>query len=91
MAHGKNSIIDIVAQWVGKNRQLIRNLMLSETSKLDRSDDFWLAYAVASLELENNHLKGQSNTEHLQALLKGKTATRRIAAPAKTVSIWLTI
>ena len=72
LAHGKNSIIDTIAQWVDKSSQSIHSLMLKETNKLDCSDDFWLAYTIVSLELENNHLKNQSNTKHLQALLKGK-------------------
>lgn len=40
---------------------------------LERSDDLWLAYGIASLELENIELKGINNIEYLNELLKTET------------------
>ncbi len=37
---------------------------------LERSDDLWLAYVIASLELENIELKGINNIQYLNELLK---------------------
>lgn len=40
---------------------------------LERSDDLWLAYGIASLELENIELKEINNIEYLNELLKTET------------------
>ena len=55
-----------------KNKRSVHAAMIKEIDRLDRSDDFWLAYAIASLELENNYLAGESNAQHLSKLLEGK-------------------
>ena len=39
---------------------------------LESSDDLWLSYAIASLELENLELKGINNIQYLNELLKGE-------------------
>lgn len=70
LAYGNEEIIKSVSDWLGEDGQLDCESMKNIIAKLERSDDLWLAYVIASLELENIELKGINNIEYLNELLR---------------------
>ena len=70
LAYGNEEIIKSVSDWLGEDAQLDCESMKNIIAKLERSDDLWLAYAIASLELENIELNEINNIEYLNELLR---------------------
>ena len=55
---------------IGKDTRLNYESVKKIIKILERSDDLWLSYTIASLELENIKLKGINNIQYLNKLLK---------------------
>lgn len=70
LAYGNEEIIKSVSDWLGEDAQFDCESMKNIIAKLERSDDLWLAYAIASLELENIELNEINNIEYLNELLR---------------------
>jgi len=70
LAYGDEEIVKNVSEWVGEDTELDYSDMKKIIHTLESSDDLWLAYVVASLELENIELKGVNNIQYLNELLK---------------------
>jgi len=70
LAYGDEEIVKNVSDWIGKDTKLDYNSMKTIITTLESSDDLWLAYVIASLELENIELKGINNIQYLNELLK---------------------
>jgi hypothetical protein len=70
LAHGNKKIVKNVAEWVGPETDLSYTDMSNIIKTLEDSDDLWLSYAIASLELENIRLRGFNNIDYLNKLLK---------------------
>lgn len=73
LAYGNEEIIKSISGWTGEGINLDYQSMKNIITMLERSDDLWLAYGIASLELENIELKGINNIEYLNELLKTET------------------
>jgi len=72
LAYGDEKIVKNVSDWIGKDTKLDYKSIKDIIATLERSDDLWLAYAIASLEIENIELKGINNIEYLNELLKAE-------------------
>ena len=72
LAYGDEKIVKNVSEWIGKDTKLDYASMKKTIKTLESSDDLWLSYAIASLELENLELKGINNIQYLNELLKGE-------------------
>ncbi|OIO80345.1 hypothetical protein AUJ84_03825 [Candidatus Pacearchaeota archaeon CG1_02_32_132] len=70
LAYGDKEIVKNVSEWVGEDTKLDYSDMEKIIDTLESSDDLWLAYVIASLELENIELKNINNIEYLNELLK---------------------
>lgn len=70
LAYGDEEIVKDVSDWIGKDSKLDYKSMKAIIATLEKSDDLWLAYVIASLELENIELKGINNIQYLNELLK---------------------
>jgi len=69
LAYGAEEIVKNVSDWIGKDKKLDYASMIKIIKTLESSDDLWLSYAIASLELENIELKGNNNIQYLKELL----------------------
>ncbi len=72
LAYGSEEIVKNVSNWVGKDTNLDYKSMKKIIKTLERSDDLWLSYVIASLELENIELKKINNIQYLDKLLKSE-------------------
>lgn len=72
LAYGDEEIVKNVSDWVGKDTKLDYESMKKIIHTLESSDDLWLSYVIASLELENIELKGINNIQYLDELLKNE-------------------
>jgi len=72
LAYGNKEIFKDVFDWIGKDTKLDYEAMNKIIKTLESSDDLWLSYVIASLELENIELKGINNIEYLNELLKSE-------------------
>ena len=70
LAYGDGEIVKNVSDWIGKDTKLDYKSMKTIIATLESSDDLWLAYVIASLELENIELRGINNIQYLNELLK---------------------
>jgi cell division protein FtsL len=65
MAYGIDSILDAIFQWdtlqKSRNAEAVRDVI----HKIEKWDDLWLAYAIASIEIETQSLRGMSNVRLL--------------------------
>ena len=69
LAYGAKEIVKNISDWIGKDKKLDYASMIKIIETLESSDDLWLSYAIASLELENIELKGIYNIQYLRELL----------------------
>ena len=72
LAYGDEEIVKDVSDWIGKDTELDYESMKKIIRTLERSDDLWLSYVIASLELENIELKGINNIQYLNELFKSE-------------------
>jgi hypothetical protein len=72
LAYGDDEIVKNVSDWIGKGTKLDYESMRNIIKTLEKSDDLWLSYVIASLELENIELKGINNIQYLNELLKSE-------------------
>ncbi len=72
LVYGDEEIVKNVSDWIGKDTKLDYESMKKIIATLEGSDDLWLAYVIASLELENIELKGINNIKYLTELLKAE-------------------
>lgn len=72
LAYGVEVIVKNVSEWIGEDTKLDYESMKKIIETLESSDDLWLAYVIASLELENIELKGINNIQYLDELLKSE-------------------
>jgi len=72
LAYGNEVIVKDVSDWIGKDTKLDYESMKKIIKTLESSDDLWLSYVIASLELENIELKGINNIQYLNELLKSE-------------------
>jgi len=72
LAYGDKEIFKDISDWIGKDTELDYEAMKKIIKTLESSDDLWLSYVIASLELENIELKGINNIEYLNELLKSE-------------------
>ena len=72
LAYGDKEIVKNVSDWIGEDTELDYEAIKKIIKTLESSDDLWLSYVIASLELENIELKGINNIEYLNELLKSE-------------------
>ena len=72
LAYGDKEIVKNVSDWIGKDTELDYEDIKKIIKTLETSDDLWLSYVIASLELENIELKGINNIEYLNEMLKSE-------------------
>lgn len=66
MRYGADGIQSAIEDWV---RSAASGKIQNLADEIARWDDFWLAYAVASIEIHNKELTGNTNIEKLTNLL----------------------
>lgn len=72
LAYGDKEIVKNVSDWIGKDTELNYEDIEKIIKTLETSDDLWLSYVIASLELENIELRGINNIEYLNEMLKSE-------------------
>ncbi len=72
LAYGDKEIVKNVSDWIGKDTELDYEDIKKIIKTLETSDDLWLSYVIASLELESIELRGINNIEYLNELLKSE-------------------
>jgi hypothetical protein len=72
LAYGDKEIVKNVSDWIGKDTELDYEDIKKIIKTLETSDDLWLSYVLASLELESIELRGINNIEYLNELLKSE-------------------
>ncbi len=68
MAYGIDSILEAIFDWDTSKKPHNIEVVKDIITKIEKWDDLWLAYAIASIELELRSLRGTSNLR----LLSGK-------------------
>lgn len=61
MTYGIDSILDAIFAWDSSQKSHNAEAVKEIVTKIETWDDLWLAYAVASIELETQSLRGASN------------------------------
>lgn len=72
LAYGDKEIVRNVSDWIGEDTELDYKAIKKIIQTLESSDDLWLSYVIASLELENIELKRINNIKYLNELLKSE-------------------
>lgn len=70
LAYGRDKIVEAITQWSPSPAPGAPELLSRMLHRVEEWDDLWVAYAVASVELELQTLRGISNVH----LLRGKCA-----------------
>lgn len=73
LSYGVENIVESVSNWVGEDTKLDYSSMKNIIMSLEKSDDFWLSYVIASHELKNIKLKGINNIKYLDELLSNES------------------
>ena len=66
MAYGTDEIANSLFEWIGDENEEILNAISTIVNLVSDWDDLWIAYAIASLELEALTFSGQSNINLLK-------------------------
>ncbi len=61
MAYGIDSILEAVFAWDTSQKKHNKEAVKDIITKIEKWDDLWLAYAIASVEIEIQSLRGTSN------------------------------
>jgi hypothetical protein len=69
MAYGTDEILKSIFKWSGENSSVGKKYFDDLIEAASTWDDLWIAYAVASLELDAYSLRGRSNAAILQQKL----------------------
>ena len=70
LSFGTKEILKSIKEWLGNPPNLKDSAVEDMTKKMENWDDLWLAYAIASIEIETQKIKGFNNVEYLNELLK---------------------
>ena len=65
MAYGTDEIATSLFEWIGSENENVLNAISTIVNLVSNWDDLWIAYAIASLELEVVSFSGQSNIKLL--------------------------
>ncbi len=65
MVYGTNEIARSLFEWIGNENEEVLNAISAIVDLVSDWDDLWIAYAIASLELEISALSGKSNIKIL--------------------------
>jgi hypothetical protein len=69
LSYGTVEILKVIKAWLGNPENLKDSAIKDMIMKLENWDDLWLSYAIASIELETQKIKGFNNIEYLNKLL----------------------
>lgn len=72
LSYGKDAIIKTISGWMGQEVTHHHQSMSEIIQILERVDDLWLAYTIASLELGAMKVRGFNNIQYLNGLLGDK-------------------
>lgn len=72
LSFGTTEILKSVKKWLGNPENLKDSAIKDMTTRLENWDDLWLSYAIASIEIETQKIKGLDNIIYLNELL-GRT------------------
>ena len=66
MAYGTDEIANSLFEWIGDENEEVLDAISTIVDLVSDWDDLWIAYAIASLELEISALSGKSNIKILK-------------------------
>ena len=66
MAYGTTEIARSLFQWIGNENEKVLDAISTIVDLVSEWDDLWIAYTIASLELEVASLSGKSNIKLLE-------------------------
>jgi len=70
LSYGTANILKSIKEWLGNPPELKDSAIKDMIKRLENWDDLWLAYAIASIEIEIQNIQGFNNIEYLNDLLK---------------------
>jgi len=70
LSYGTTNILKSIQTWLGNPPNLKDSAIKDMIKRLENWDDLWLAYAIASIEIETQKIKGFNNIKYLNELLK---------------------
>lgn len=73
LSFGTEEILKSIKNWLGPSSKLKYSAITDITKKMEDWDDLWLAYAIASIELETKMVRKFDNIEILNRLLSKLT------------------
>jgi hypothetical protein len=69
LSFGTKEILKSIKSWLGNPENLKDSAIEDMTKKMENWDDLWLAYAIASIEIEMQKIKGFNNIDYLNKIL----------------------
>lgn len=69
LSYGTIEILKSIKKWLGNPKNLKDSAIKDMISRLENWDDLWLSYAIASIEIEIQKIRGFNNVEYLDKLL----------------------
>jgi len=69
LSFGTEEILKTIKEWLGNPDNLKDSAIKDMTKKLESWDDLWLSYAIVSIEMELQEIKGFNNVKYLNGLL----------------------
>ena len=69
LSYGTIEILKTIKEWLGNPKNLKDSAIKDMIVRLENWDDLWLSYAIVSLELDNQIIRGFNNVEILKKYL----------------------
>jgi len=69
LSFGTTEILKSIKKWLGNPKNLKDSAIRDMVVRLENWDDLWLSYAIASIEIEIQKIRGFNNIEYLNKLL----------------------
>jgi len=69
LSYGTIEILKTIKEWLGNPKNLKDSAIKDMIVRLENWDDLWLSYAIASIEIEIQKIRGFNNIEYLDRLL----------------------
>jgi len=70
LSFGTAEILKSIKKWLSNPSNLKDTAIKDMTTRLENWDDLWLAYVIASIEIEMQRIKGVNNIKYLDELLR---------------------
>ncbi len=70
LSYGTIEILKTIKGWLGNPSNLKNSAIKDMIRRMESWDDLWLSYAIASVEIETQKIRGHNNIGYLNGLLK---------------------